>query len=191
MKKFNLIAVLALVTVFAFTSCKDKGATDANAAVTTDSTGVAATPTDPMMDPTSTVAAEAAAVAGQPAAAPVPTGPLTTLKFEEETYDWGKVMDGDKMTHVFKFKNTGKEPLIISNAKGSCGCTVPEWPKDAIAPGKSGEIKVVFDSKGKGAVGGKDDSKRVTITANTDPAETFLTIKGKIDAKADAAAPKK
>ncbi|MBK9735095.1 MAG: DUF1573 domain-containing protein [Saprospiraceae bacterium] len=192
MKKFNLFAVLALVTVFAFTSCKDKSATDANAALTTDSTGVAATPADPMMDPAAAGAANAAVDgAQQAAAAPVPTGPLTTIKFEEETYDWGKVMDGEKMTHVFKFKNTGKEPLIISNAKGSCGCTVPEWPKDAIAPGKSGEIKVVFDSKGKGAVGGKDDSKRVTITANTDPAETFLTIKGKIDAKADAAAPKK
>ena len=99
-------------------------------------------------------------------------------------------MDGDKVTHVFKFKNTGNEPLIISNAKGSCGCTVPEWPKDAIAPGKSGEIKVVFDSKGKGAVGGKEDSKRVTITANTDPVETYLTIKGKIDKKEEAPAGK-
>ena len=91
------------------------------------------------------------------------------------------------MTKAFKFINTGKEPLIISKANASCGCTVPEWPKDAIAPGKSGEIKVVFDSKGKGAVGGRDESKRVTITANTDPADTYLTIKGKIDKKADAA----
>ena len=121
------------------------------------------------------------------AATPVPTGPLTTLKFDQDTYDWGKVMDGEKVTHVFKFKNTGSEPLIISNAKGSCGCTVPEWPKDAIAPGKSGEIKVVFDSKGKGAVGGKEDSKRVTVTANTDPVDTYLTIKGKVDKKEDAA----
>ncbi|MBK9254367.1 MAG: DUF1573 domain-containing protein [Saprospiraceae bacterium] len=116
----------------------------------------------------------------------VPTGPLTAIKFDNDTYDWGKVMDGESVTHIFKFTNTGKEPLIINNAKGSCGCTVPEWPKEPIAPGKTGEIKVVFDSKGKGAVGGKDDSKRVTITANTDPVDTYLTIKGKIDKKEEA-----
>ncbi len=177
MKRFNLFAVLTLVTVFAFTSCKEKPADDANAAPMTDSTAVAATP---MTDP-------AAAMTDPAAATPVPTGPLTNIKFDQDTYDWGKVMDGDKVTHVFKFKNTGSEPLIISNAKGSCGCTVPEWPKDAIAPGKSGEIKVVFDSKGKGAVGGKEDSKRVTVTANTDPVDTYLTIKGKVDKKEDAA----
>jgi hypothetical protein len=177
MKSFNLFAVAALVCGLVFTSCKDKGADDANAAVGADSTAVASTdPNVISMDATT----------GEPVAA-VPTGPLTTLAFEKDTYDWGKVMDGDKVTHVYKFKNTGNEPLIISNAKGSCGCTVPEWPKDAIAPGKSGEIKVVFDSKGKGAVGGKEDSKRVTITSNTDPVETYLTIKGKIDKKEDAA----
>ena len=186
MKRFNLFAVIALVTVFALTSCKEKA--EGNAAATTD----AAAATAPAADPNAPVAVTpgtdpTAAVAP---ATPVPTGPTTTLKFDEETYDWGKVMDGDKVTHVFKFKNTGNEPLIISNAKGSCGCTVPEWPKDAIAPGKSGEIKVVFDSKGKGAVGGKEDSKRVTITANTDPVETYLTIKGKIDKKEEAPAGK-
>jgi len=179
MKRFNLFAVLTLVTVFAFTSCKEKAADDANAAPATDPTAMEATP---VTDPTAAMADPAAA-----ATTPVPTGPLTTLKFDQDTYDWGKVMDGEQVTHVFKFKNTGKEPLIISNAKGSCGCTVPEWPKDAIAPGKSGEIKVVFDSKGKGAVGGKEDSKRVTVTANTDPVDTYLTIKGKIDKKEDAA----
>lgn len=183
MRKFNLFALLALVTVFAFTSCKEKATDDAAAATTeTAATGD--------VDPNAPVTADPSAVnMTDPAASatPVPTGPLTSLKFDEETYDWGKVMDGDKVTHVYKFKNTGNEPLIISNAKGSCGCTVPEWPKDAIAPGKSGEIKVVFDSKGKGAVGGKEDSKRVTITANTDPVETYLTIKGKIDKKEEAA----
>ncbi|MBK7806168.1 MAG: DUF1573 domain-containing protein [Saprospiraceae bacterium] len=179
MKRFNLFAVLTLVTVFAFTSCKEKTGDDANAAPASDTTAVAATP---VTDPAAAMTDPAAA-----AATPVPTGPLTTIKFDQDTYDWGKVMDGDKVTHVFKLKNTGSEPLIISNAKGSCGCTVPEWPKDAIAPGKSGEIKVVFDSKGKGAVGGKEDSKRVTVTANTDPVDTYLTIKGKVDKKEEAA----
>ncbi|MBK8625579.1 MAG: DUF1573 domain-containing protein [Saprospiraceae bacterium] len=184
MKKFNLFAVIALVTVFAFTSCKEKAADDAASTTATEAVATdpnAAVVADPNAPMNVTPGADPAA-----AATPVPTGPLTSIKFDQDTYDWGKIMDGDKVTHVFKFKNTGNEPLIISNAKGSCGCTVPEWPKDAIAPGKSGEIKVVFDSKGKGAVGGKEDTKRVTITANTDPAETYLNIKGKVDKKEEA-----
>jgi len=182
MKSFNLLTVLVIATVFAFTSCKEKAADDANATVATEGTTDAALATDG-----STLNAADPMTVSEPVT-PVPTGPLTSIKFEQDSYNWGKVMDGDKVTHVFKFKNTGKEPLIISNAKGSCGCTVPEWPKDAIAPGKSGEIKVIFDSKGKGGVGGKDDTKKVTITANTDPADTYLTIKGKVDKKEGEAA---
>lgn len=172
MKSFQLFAVLAFVGMFFMTSCKETPSTDeANEAVT-------ATPEQPsMMD----IATEP--VTNTQNAEAIPTGPLTSIQFDEDTFDWGKIMDGDKVTHVFKFKNTGNEPLIISDAKGSCGCTVPDWPKDAIAPGKSGEIKVVYDSKGKGGVGGKNDSKRVTIKANTDPMETYLTIKGIVDKK--------
>jgi hypothetical protein len=77
--------------------------------------------------------------------------------------------------------------LIISNAKGSCGCTVPDWPREPIAPGKSSVIKVQFDSKNKGKVGGGLQSKRVTLTANTDPVNTYLTIKGKVDKVEEAA----
>ncbi|MFZ1750416.1 MAG: DUF1573 domain-containing protein [Saprospiraceae bacterium] len=172
MKRFNLLAIVALATMVLFTSCKEKSADDANAAPATDATAMEATPV-----------ADPAMAATDVAATPVPTGPLTTIKFDEETYNWGKVMDGEKVTHVYKFKNTGTEPLIISNAKGSCGCTVPDWPKDAIAPGKSGEIKVIFDSTGKGGVGGKEDTKKVTVTANTDPVDTYLTITGKVDKK--------
>jgi hypothetical protein len=185
MKLFNLFSILAFASLIAMTSCKEKAADDANTAP--DAAEATATPasTDPaamaVTDPAATDPNAAAA------ATPVPTGPLTSIKFEQDEYDWGTVMDGEKVTKIFKFKNTGKEPLIITKANASCGCTVPDWPKDAIAPGKSGEIKVVYDSKGKGAVGGKDDSKRVTITANTDPADTYLTIKGKVDKKADAA----
>jgi hypothetical protein len=181
MKRFNLFAILALVSVLAITSCKEKSDDATAAGSETDTLATAAPATDPNAAPA--MGADASAAAATAPATAVPTGPTTSIKFDEEVYDWGTVNDGDKVTHVFKFKNTGKEPLIISNAKGSCGCTVPEWPKDAIAPGKSGEIKVVFDSKGKGAPGGKEDSKRVTITANTDPADTYLTIKGKVDKK--------
>ena len=122
--------------------------------------------------------------AAKPAEPAVPAGPTTTLEFAETEFDFGTVDSGEKVNHTYKFTNTGSEPLIISNAKGSCGCTVPSWPKEPIAPGAAGEIQVQFDSKNKS---GKQ-SKRVTITANTDPAQTFLTIKGEVN-KVDGAAP--
>ncbi len=120
----------------------------------------------------------------QPAEPAAPAGPTTTVEFSETEFDFGTIDSGEKVNHVYKFTNTGSEPLIISNAKGSCGCTVPSWPKEPIAPGATGEIAVQFDSKNKS---GKQ-SKRVTITANTDPVQTFLTIKGEVT-KVDAAAP--
>lgn len=177
--------MIFLVAALSITACKEKAA-EANpeAQVTTDAMPAPGTPDATMANPATDVSGSTqVANPAEGAAAPVPTGPITSIKFDEETYDWGKVTDGEKVVHVFKFKNTGKEPLIISNAKGSCGCTVPEYPKEAIAPGKSGEIKVVFDSKGKGGKGGKVDSKKVTVTANTDPVDTYLTITGKIDIK--------
>ena len=116
----------------------------------------------------------------------VPAGPITSVEFTDIEYDFGTVMEGEKVVYEYKFKNTGKEPLIISNAKGSCGCTVPDWPREPIAPGAENVIKVQFDSKNKGKVGGGLQSKRVTITANTDPVNTYLTIKGKVDKEATA-----
>ena len=121
-----------------------------------------------------------------PATPVVPVGPLTSIVFEESSYDFGEVMEGEKVVHIYKFKNTGKEPLVISNAKGSCGCTVPDWPREPIAVGASGEIRVQFDSKGKGKVGGGPQAKKVTITANTDPANTFLDIKGVVNKPAES-----
>lgn len=108
-------------------------------------------------------------------------GPLTKIEFDEETFEFGTVMEGEKIKNIFEFTNTGKEPLVISNAKGSCGCTVPEWPKEPILPGETGQILVQFDSKGKGKIGGNKQSKRVTITTNTDPANNYLVIKGTVE----------
>ena len=87
------------------------------------------------------------------------------IEFEEEVFDFGDIMEGDVIEHVFKFKNVGKNPLIISHAQGSCGCTVPEWPHEPIAPGGASEIKVKFNSKGKQG----EQDKTVTISANTIP----------------------
>ncbi len=111
-------------------------------------------------------------------------GPKTSVKFAEEEFNFGTIDSGEKVEHIYAFTNDGDEPLVISEAKGSCGCTVPEWPKEPIAPGEGGEIKVVFDSKGKS---GKQ-TKSVTIKANTDPAVTILKISG--DVTPDPNAPK-
>ena len=114
-----------------------------------------------------------------PAPPVVANGKTTSAKFEETSYDWGTIAENEKMIHVFKFKNTGTNDMIISDAHGSCGCTVPEWPKEPIKPGKSSQIKVIFDSKGKAG----DQSKSVTITANTEPTNMVLMIKGKVTPK--------
>ena len=114
-----------------------------------------------------------------PAPPVVANGKTTSAKFDETSYDWGTIDEGKKMEHIFKFKNTGANDMIISDAHGSCGCTVPEWPKEPIKPGKSSQIKVIFDSKGKAG----DQSKSVTITANTEPTNMVLMIKGKVTPK--------
>ncbi len=109
----------------------------------------------------------------------IPVGPLTTFEFEETEFDFGSVEEGETVTHTFKFKNTGNEPLLISNAKASCGCTVPVWPKAPIPVGGSEDIVVKFNTKGKKS----KQVKKVTITANTNPAQTFLTLKGEVNPK--------
>jgi hypothetical protein len=96
----------------------------------------------------------------------------TSMVFDTYDYDFGDVKQETENEQIFKFKNTGKEPLVITSAKGSCGCTVPQYPKQPIEPGQSGEIKVVY-SPGKQQY---KQSKTVTITANTDPETTVLKI---------------
>ena len=111
--------------------------------------------------------------------APAPTGPTTTVSFSEYEFDFGTLAQGDAVTHLFEFTNSGDEPLIIDNCKGSCGCTVPKCPKNPIQPGEKGQIEVKFNSKGKK----NQQTKKVTINANTDPAQTFLTIKAFVEAE--------
>ena len=78
-----------------------------------------------------------------------PAGPLTGISFNEYEHDFGVMDEGDVVTYYFEFTNTGAEPLILDKCKGSCGCTVPQCPKNPIAPGESGSIEVKFNSKGK------------------------------------------
>ncbi|MBR9920677.1 MAG: DUF1573 domain-containing protein [Bacteroidetes bacterium] len=106
----------------------------------------------------------------------VPAGPTTTIEFEEATFDFGSALQGDIVTRVFTFTNTGDVPYIMSNARGSCGCTVPKYPKEPILPGETASITVEFNTKGKY---GKQN-KKVTLTGNTDPAQIFLYVKGEV-----------
>jgi ribosomal protein L19 len=98
------------------------------------------------------------------------------ISFAKDLHDFGTISKGDNGTTEFTFKNTGKEPLIISNAQGSCGCTVPLWPKEPIAPGASSSIKVTYDTKRVGAF-----TKTVTITSNAQTASKTITIKGVVN----------
>jgi len=94
------------------------------------------------------------------------------ITFEESEFDFGDLKQGDEVKHIFKFKNTGKSNLIIETATAPCGCTVPSWPKEPIAPGEAGEIEVKFNSTGKEGV----QNKVVTVTANTVPNTTTVKI---------------
>lgn len=103
----------------------------------------------------------------------------TTIGFDEMNFDFGVITDGDLVSKVFSFENTGDKDLILIAVKASCGCTVPEdWPKHPIAPGETGEIKVTFNSANK--VG--NIRKTIRIEANTLPTVTTLAITGVVEA---------
>lgn len=97
---------------------------------------------------------------------------MPVIEFETKTYDFGDVVEGEKLMYAFKFKNTGKSNLIIYSSEATCGCTTSQPPKAPVRPGESGEITVTFNSEGqKGKV-----QKRILVGANTYPAETILMI---------------
>lgn len=109
------------------------------------------------------------------------------IEFEKEVHDFGSLTQGEPAVYEFKFTNTGNEPLIISNSRGSCGCTVPSWPRTPIAPGESASIKVKYDSNRLGPI-----NKSVTVTSNAiNEANKVIRIKGGIGPKPADAAPVK
>ena len=98
------------------------------------------------------------------------------MTFETTSYDFGKIKEGEKVVYEFKFTNTGKTPLIINDATATCGCTVPEVPKEPVKPGAEGVIKVVFDSMGKGGI----QDKVVTVTSNGNPNINDVHLVGEV-----------
>lgn len=109
---------------------------------------------------------------------------LPEITFTSLEYDYGNIFQGDNGYCEFEFKNTGKAPLTITNARASCGCTVPEWPKTEIAPGKKGVIRVKYDTKRLGTI-----NKTITISSNAINNSVILRIKGNISVKPEQGVP--
>jgi hypothetical protein len=99
------------------------------------------------------------------------------IEFEETEHDFGTIPQGSDGTYEFIFKNTGKEPLVLKNVRSSCGCTVPEWPKEPIKKGEKGKIKISYNTRITGTF-----SKSISVYSNTGGAPVVLVIKGKVEA---------
>ena len=108
------------------------------------------------------------------------------IKFDKTVHDYGTIQQHGDGKCEFTFTNAGKEPLILSNVRSSCGCTVPTWPREPILPGQKGVIKVKYDTKRIGTI-----NKSVYVTSNAKVSPVSLKIKGKILAKSKATSPVK
>lgn len=107
---------------------------------------------------------------------PVPK--RASFTWQKTTHNFGKIPQGKPVTVAFQFKNSGTESLLLTDVKGSCGCTVVDYPHEAIAPGKTGLIKATYNAANMGAF-----NKTVTVTANTESAPTQLTLQGEVVAE--------
>ena len=107
------------------------------------------------------------------------------IVFEETKYEFKPISQGEVVDHVFKFKNTGTQPLVINNIGVSCGCTTPEWTKDPVAPGKSGTIAAHFNSAGKMGM----QNKVLTVESNSVGGSTTVSLVGEVKEATTAAAP--
>jgi Protein of unknown function (DUF1573) len=105
----------------------------------------------------------------------------TTVQAIDTAYDFGKVTEGEIVTYNYRFVNTGKKPLVVTNASASCGCTIPEKPEHPIEPGDTGFIKVKFNSEHRVGMA----HKTVTVSSNAEPAFPELLLRGEVTAKTD------
>jgi len=96
--------------------------------------------------------------------------------FNSREFDFGEIKEGEIIEGVFKITNTGKSDLLITDAKATCGCTVPSWPREAIKPGESADLKFTFNSRNRS---GKQ-SKSITLKTNTAKGNEILRVKGTV-----------
>lgn len=160
----SLFSFLSLFLVLSFFSCKSD---------TIDANGQEASKAQAMTD--GTISNQEAT--GNPNEISTPTGATTTMVLDKTEYKFSNVKEGDIVETTVKVTNTGKEPLVIVSCKGSCGCTTPKCPTSPIAPGQSADVPIRFDTHGKPGTQSKD----VTITANTVPAQTKFRIYGEVE----------
>ncbi len=172
MKKINMSLLTALFGALLLTACnnslEERVSVLENKIAEMEDRGVVSSPQATTLRVNQPEASGDVAVSGMP-----------KFQFAEETHDFGTIKEGEVVEHTFKFKNVGDAPLIIQNATASCGCTVPDPPKEPILPGKENEIKVKFDSQNKPGM----QNKTITITANTEPSVTRLYIKSNVTPK--------
>jgi len=116
-----------------------------------------------------------------PASSSTPDNAKASAKLEiaNPTHDFGTVREGEVVEHSFSFRNTGSGPLLISAAEASCGCTVPDYPREPVAPGKTGVIKVKFNSAGKPG----EQQKIVTVNSNSSTGQERITITAEVTPK--------
>lgn len=157
MKKYLFVSTLALAT-FMFSCNSESSAEEVSTEGTTETT---------VVEPSTTT---------EPAVETAVATATTILTVDRMEHDFGKIPDTAPVETSFVITNDGDEPLLITNAQGSCGCTVPEYPKDPIPPGESRDMKVSFNPTGKEGV----NNKTVTITANTEPATTIIYVKSDV-----------
>ena len=155
--------LFVVATLLIATACKNENKTEVQDEMLAPTESITEQNMEEMTD--ATVSSDAAVTTEAP-----------VMTFEKTEHDFGTITQGENVTYNFKFTNTGKSDLLITNAKGSCGCTVPEYPKTPIKPGDSGEMKVTFSSAGRNGM----QSKTVDITTNTAAGHEKLMIKASI-----------
>lgn len=111
-----------------------------------------------------------------PKSAQNPSDKQPLIQFEKTEYDFGKILQGEVVSYTFHFTNVGEAPLLITGVDKSCGCTASDFPREPIDPGKTGQIKITYDSKGHHGF----QSKTLVVLANTNPAQTVLRIKAEV-----------
>ncbi|EJL72134.1 DUF1573 domain-containing protein [Chryseobacterium populi] len=166
MKKTLSIIALSIIG-FGLVSCKKENKEVQGAETSTTDSAAVTTPADSAVAPVS---------AETPAAAPASNQPSTSIALSESNFNFGNIKKGDKVEHIYEITNTGTNPLVISEVKPGCGCTVPEFTKEPILPGKKGKITLHFDSTNfDGNV-----NKFADVYANVDKAPIKLTFTANI-----------
>lgn len=170
----NGIQILAVVSLFlvAGVSCRNKDSEKKIAQLESRLAELEGKDGTSVVTPNATATPEATPVEPETK----PEGPLAAMSFATMTHDFGTIKEGDQVTFTYKFTNAGDAPLVIENAVGSCGCTVPDWSRTPVDMGKEGFVTAKFDSNGKKGF----QTKTVTVTANTWPKQVKLEFKANV-----------